>query len=91
MKQHANDNLPILCRHPRLLAKAYEGDGNRQRKPERDRDENSEEDTRRELAVIEMRTRWINLFEWMLMRPNKRTIANDGQVRLSQSGREMAS
>jgi hypothetical protein len=89
MKRASNDNFPLLTRHPRLLAKAHERDCNREREPESNREKNSEDDASRELAMIYARIKWLNWMEFALR--NKRTAANDSQVRLSQSGREMAS
>jgi hypothetical protein len=88
MKAH-NDNIPILRRHPRLLAPVEQGDGNRQQDTNRN-PEHSDEETRRELAVIEDRIKFLNWIEWALRRPNKRTAANDGQV-LLDAGRSGAS
>jgi len=78
-KRHpANDNKPLLIRHPRLLAKAHERDGNRDRKPESNREKNREDNQSGELAMIYARIKWLNWMEFALR--NKRTIANDGQV-----------
>jgi hypothetical protein len=74
MKAH-NDNLPILRRHPRLLAPHR--DGNRERKAVEERKESADPDAGRELAIIAMRLHWLNLIELMLMRPNKGATAND--------------
>ena len=86
---HDNDNLPILARHPRLLAPAHERGCSRDRSPKDNRDEYSPEDANRELAMIQFRIETLNWVAFYLSK--KRTIANDGQVSLSQSGREMAS
>jgi hypothetical protein len=86
MKAH-NDNLPILRRHPRLLAPVEQGDGNRQQDSNRNPDK-TDEDARRELAVIEDRIKFLNWIEWA--RRKKRTAANDGQV-LLDAGRSGAS
>jgi hypothetical protein len=89
MKRAANDNYGLLVRHPRLLTPAHERGCSRDRSTETNRDEYSPEDTCRELAVIQFRIEALNWIEFLLMK--KRTVANDSQVRLSQSGREMAS
>jgi hypothetical protein len=81
MTKAANDNRPILDRHPRLLAKAHERDCNRERSPERDSEKNSEEDTGRELALINFRIEALNWIEFYLSK--KRSVANDAQVRLA--------
>jgi hypothetical protein len=85
---HDNDNLPILARHPRLLAPVQQRGGNRKQEPNR-YSEGSHEEPGSELTVIEDRIKFLNWITWVMMK--KRTAANDGQVRLSQSGREMAS
>lgn len=86
---HDNDNLPILARHPRLLAPVQQRDANRKQNTDR-YSERSHEDQSSELTVIEDRIKFLNWIEFVLLK--KRTIANDDrQVRLSQSGREMAS
>jgi hypothetical protein len=77
MKTHDNDNLPLLVRHPRL-AKAHERDCNRERSPESKSEKDSEEDTGRELALINFRIEALNWIEFYLSK--KRTIANDSQV-----------
>jgi hypothetical protein len=87
MKYANNDNLPILARHPRLLAKTHERDCNRERSTERNRDENSEDDANRELAVIQFRIEALNWIEFMLSK--KRTVANDSQV--GPTGRRVVS
>jgi hypothetical protein len=74
----ANDNLGLLQRHPRLLTKAHERDCNRERSPESDREKDSEEDTGRELALINFRIEALNWIEFYLSK--KRTTANDSQV-----------
>ena len=81
MKKAANENRPLLDRHPRLLAKAHERDCNRERSPESNREKSSEEDTGRELALINFRIEALNWIEFYLSK--KRTIANDSQVRLA--------
>lgn len=89
MTKAANDNLPILSRHPRLLAPVQQRDANRKQDTNR-YSKGSHEEPCSELTVIEDRIKFLNWISFMLM--NKRTIANDDrQVRLSQSGREMAS
>ncbi|WP_316176177.1 hypothetical protein [Bradyrhizobium sp. SZCCHNRI1073] len=85
MTKAANDNYGLLARHPRLLAPVEQGDGNRQHDTNRNT-EKTDEDARRELAVIEDRIKFLNWIEWALRRPNKRTAANDGQVVLGRSG-----
>jgi hypothetical protein len=75
--KHSNDNIPILRRHPRLLAPVKQRDGNREQDTNRN-PENSDEDVSRELAVIEDRIKFLNWIEWALTK--KRTAANDGQV-----------
>lgn len=81
--RHDNDNIPILRRHPRLLAPVQERDGNREQGPNRN-PERTQEDVNRELAMIETRIKWLNWIEFTL---NKRTAANDGQVWLAQPPR----
>lgn len=71
MKDAANDNLPILSRHPRLLRQSLDHGCNRAKDPK----ENSDTDQNRELAMIDARIKWLNWIEFTLM--NKRTIAND--------------
>jgi hypothetical protein len=88
-RTHDNDNLPILARHPRLLAPAHDRGCSRHREPENDSQEDTDEDARRELAAILFRIETLNWVAFYLSK--KRTAANDGQVSLSQSGREMAS
>jgi hypothetical protein len=78
-RTHDNDNLPILARHPRLLAPVRDGDCNRQRNTKDNRDEDSPEDTCRELAVIQFRIDALNWITWLMMK--KRTVANDSQVK----------
>lgn len=85
---HDNDNLPILARRPRLLAPVQQRGANRKQDTDRD-SKSSHEEPSSELTVIEDRIKFLNWIEFALM--NKRTVANDSQVRLSQSGREMAS
>jgi len=84
MKDAANDNLPILRRHPRLLRQSHDHGCNREKAPK----EKTDEDQNRELAMIDARIKWLNWIEFTLM--NKRTVANDSQVSLDQ-GRDMAS
>jgi hypothetical protein len=84
MKEHDNDNLPILRRHPRLLRQSHEHGCSREQAPK----ENSSDDESRELAMIDARIKWLNWIEFALM--NKRTVANDSQVRPSRTGRESA-
>lgn len=85
MKTPANDNQPLLDRHPRLLAPVRDGDGNRQRQTDKERDEQTPEDAARELAVIERRIKFLNWIEFALGK--KRTTANDDrQVVLGRSG-----
>jgi hypothetical protein len=88
MKAH-NDNIPILRRHPRLVAPVKQRDGNREQDTNRNPN-HSDEDPSRELTVIEDRIKFLNWIEWALRRPNKRTAANDGQV-LLDAGRSGAS
>lgn len=85
MTKASNDNFPILRRHPRLLAPVEQGDGNRQQDTNRNT-EKTDEDTRRELAVIEDRIKFLNWVHWALRQPKKRTAANDGQVMLNAGG-----
>jgi hypothetical protein len=87
-RTHDNDNLPILARHPRLLAPVQQRGGNRKQDADRN-SESSYEEPNSELTVIEDRIKFLNWIEFALMK--KRTVANDSQVSLSQSGREMAS
>jgi hypothetical protein len=70
-----NDNLPLLIRHPRLLAKAHERDCNRERSTKSDSKKNREDDESRELVMIYARVKWLNWLEFTIW--NKRTIAND--------------
>ncbi len=79
MRYPANENLPLLVRHPRLLAKVHKDDGNSQRHAERDREKNREDDESRELAMIDARIKMLNWLEFALW--CKRTVANDSQVR----------
>jgi hypothetical protein len=76
---HDNDNLPILARHPRLLAPAHERGCNRDRSPKDNRNDDSPEDAARELAILNFRIEALNWIEFMLMK--KRTVANDSQVK----------
>jgi hypothetical protein len=76
MKAH-NDNLPILKRHPRLLAPVQQRDGNREQETKRNA-ENAQTDASGELTAIIDRIKFLNWIEFALM--NKRTIANDRQV-----------
>lgn len=88
--KHSNDNIPILRRHPRLLVTPVQKGGcSRQQDADRNA-EYTEQDVSRELAMIEMRLRWLNLLEWTLRRPNKRIVADNDQVVLS-AGRSGAS
>jgi hypothetical protein len=87
-KAASNDNFPILARHPRLLAPVQQRDANRKQDTNR-YSESSHEEPNSELTVIEDRIKFLNWITWALLK--KRTAANDSQVRLSQSGREMAS
>jgi hypothetical protein len=89
-KRHpANDNFPILARHPRLLVAPVQQRGANRKQDTNRNSERSYEEPNSELTVIEDRIKFLNWIEFALM--NKRTAANDSQVRLSQSGREMAS
>jgi hypothetical protein len=75
MKKAANDNLPLLVRHPRLLAPVQQRECNR----EQDADRNSKrtnEEIDRELAMIEARIKWLNWMEFAFQK--RRTAANDG-------------
>jgi hypothetical protein len=78
MKDAANDNQPLLIRHPRLLAPVRDGDCNRQRDTDEKRKEDTPEDTDSELAVIETRIKFLNWIEFALGK--KRAAANDGEV-----------
>jgi hypothetical protein len=60
------------------LAKTHKGHGYGERSPESNREKNSEEDTGRELALINFRIEALNWIEFYLSK--KRTAANDGQV-----------
>ena len=77
MKRAANDNLPILSRHPRLLAPVQQRDANRKQDTNRNSKE-SDESVCSELTVIEDRIKFLNWIEFVLMK--KRTAANDRQV-----------
>lgn len=89
MTKAANENLPILRRHPRLLAPVRDGDGNRQRQTDKERDEETPEDADSELSVIETRIKWLNWIEFALWK--KRTIANDNRQVWLDAGRSGAS
>jgi hypothetical protein len=84
---HDNDNLPILARHPRLLAPVKQGDGNRQQDADRN-PEHAYEDASRELTVIEDRIKFLNWIEFAL---NKRTVFNDNRQVWLDAGRSGAS
>jgi hypothetical protein len=73
--KHDNDNIPILRRHPRLLAPVQQSDANRQQDANRN-PKDTQEDVRRELSMIETRTKWLNWIEFTL---NKRTVLNDNR------------
>ena len=75
-KTHDNDNLPILARHPRLLAPVQQRDGNRKQDTDRYSEDRNEE-VRRELAIIEDRIKFLNWIEFAL---SKKRAANDSQV-----------
>jgi hypothetical protein len=79
MTKAANENRPLLDRHPRLLTPAHDRGCNRDRKPKDNREEDGDEDTDREFAAIERRIKFLNWIEWSLRQPKKRTIANDNR------------
>jgi hypothetical protein len=82
----ANDNQPLLIRHPRLLAPVQQRDANRKQDTNR-YSESSHEEPNSELTVIEDRIKFLNWIEFALM--NKGTVANDSQVSLT--GRRVVS
>lgn len=78
MREAANDNQPLLTRHPRLLAPVDGSDGNRDQRHDEKREEDTDEDPSSELAVIEARIKFLNWIEFALGK--KTTAANDGEV-----------
>jgi hypothetical protein len=73
---HDNDNLPILARHPRLLAPVQQRDCNRKQDTERN-SENAQHDQSGELTAIIDRIKFLNWIEFALM---KKRAVNDSQV-----------
>jgi hypothetical protein len=63
------------------LAKTHKSYSDCERSPESKSEKNSEEDTGRELALINFRIEALNWIEFMLSK--KRAVANDSQVRLA--------
>jgi hypothetical protein len=72
----ANDNKPLLIRHPRLLAPVQQRDANRKQDTNRN-SESRHEDQSSELTVIEDRIKFLNWIEFALM---KKRAVNDSQV-----------
>jgi hypothetical protein len=83
MTKAANDNLPILIRHPRLLRKKHDHGCSRDQAPKEQEQTNED----RELAMIYARIKWLNWMEFAFMK--KRSAANDGQV--EPTGRRVVS
>ena len=81
MKKAANENIPLLRRHPRLLKTPVQQGGCSRQQDANRNTETAQEDVDRELSVIEAKIKWLNWMEFALR--NKRTAANDSQVRLA--------
>ena len=85
MTKAANDNRPLLSRHPRLLAPVQQSGCNRKQDTDR-YSKGRDEEPCSELTVIEDRIKFLNWIEFVLMK--KRTVANDSQV--EPAGRSVA-
>jgi hypothetical protein len=89
MRNVANDNRPLLDRHPRLLIPAQDRDCNRDRRHDDKREEDADEDAGSELAAIERRVKFLNWIEFALWK--KRAVANDDRQVWLDAGRSGAS
>ena len=85
MIRAANDNLPLLARHPRLLAPVQQRECNREQDADRN-PKHRHEDVDRELTVIEDRIKFLNWMEFALHK--RRTAVNDDS-QVSPAGRSV--